>query len=187
MRSEQQSVLTNKYEADFACLLRLLAIRVDEASVLTELGIQATGNPMPPDEVDYEAQKLAAIAKCQRRIAAARQLFLDGDLGREEYLRRKEKNEREIVHWASRTTETEHIALELAMCIDAINKLSDLWKMVMMRADKVWSGVCSATLSIIWTHVGLLISGLNRGLTDSLFCVRHCMAVRRKNPRPEIF
>ena len=43
-------------------------------------------------------------------------------------MRTKEKNEREIVHWEARTTETEQITLELAMCVDAINKLSDLWE-----------------------------------------------------------
>ncbi len=123
-----RSVLAREYEADFAHLLELLTVRVDEVNILTELGIQAARNSMPPDEVDYEAQKLAAITKCQRRIEAARRLYLDGDLGREEYLRRKEQNEREIVHWESRTTETEQITLELAMCVDAINKLSDLWE-----------------------------------------------------------
>ena len=38
-----------------------------------------------------------------------------------------EFNEREIAHWEARTTETEKAALELSMCMDAIDKLSRLW------------------------------------------------------------
>ena len=40
----------------------------------------------------------------------------------------RQTNEREIVHWETRTTETERLALEFAMCVDVLDKLVRLWE-----------------------------------------------------------
>ena len=127
--STNRSVSREVYEADFARLLKLLTVRTDEVDFMTELGIQAAKARLALEgkDVDLEAEKLAAIAKCRRRIDAARHLYADGDLSREEYLRRKDQNEREITHWEARTTETEKIALELALCLEAMDKINQFW------------------------------------------------------------
>jgi hypothetical protein len=119
--------LAADFEADFARLLRLLTARTEQIDLMTELGIQAARSTLPTDEIDLEAQKLAAIARCRRQIEAARHLYLEGDLSREEYSRRKDRNEREIAHWETRTTDTEKVALEIAMCVEAIDRIADLW------------------------------------------------------------
>ena len=115
------------YEADFARLLKLLTVDAGEIDVLTELGIQSLQAQAVAEGQDLEAQKRAAIAKCRRRIDAARHLYSDGDISREEYLKRKETNEREITHWEARSTETEKVALELTLCLEAIEKINQLW------------------------------------------------------------
>lgn len=46
---------------------------------------------------------------------------------REEYLKIKENNEREIVHWQARTTETQKAAIEFQVCMNAINQMVELW------------------------------------------------------------
>ncbi len=79
------------------------------------------------DMEDAETQKQEAIKLCKRRIEAAVTLFGDGRIDKDEYRRRIENNERDMAHWESRTTETEKAALELAMCMDAIEKLTLLW------------------------------------------------------------
>jgi DNA invertase Pin-like site-specific DNA recombinase len=123
-----KSVPAAAYEADFGRLIKLLTIREDTLNLMTELAIQADKLRRPTeDEEDPERQKEEAIALCKRRIEAAVVLFGEGRIDREEYRRRVEQNEREIAHWESRTTETEKAALELAMCMDAIEKLSQLW------------------------------------------------------------
>jgi len=95
---------------------------------MAELAIQADKLHTPNDEaVDPEKEKQAAIELCQRRINAAVILFADGRIEQEEYRRKVEQNEREIAHWQSRTTEVEKAALELTMCIDALDKLAMLW------------------------------------------------------------
>ncbi|MCI0714615.1 MAG: hypothetical protein L0154_30955, partial [Chloroflexi bacterium] len=80
------------------------------------------------DGVDPEKEKQEAITLCRRRIDAAIHLYRDGTISREEYLADVEHNEREIVHWESRTTETEKISLELAMCLEALSTLKMFWK-----------------------------------------------------------
>ena len=40
------------------------------------------------------------------------------------------QDEREIAHWEARTTDTEKAAIELAMCLDALDNLAELWDTV---------------------------------------------------------
>jgi hypothetical protein len=123
-----RSIARHKYEEDFGRLLKLLTVHADELDVMTELSIQSLRAQAVADGIDLEAQKRAAIARCRRRTDAARHLYEDGDISREEYLKRKETNEREIAHWQARTTETEKVALELTLCLlEAIDRINHLW------------------------------------------------------------
>jgi DNA invertase Pin-like site-specific DNA recombinase len=124
-----RSVICEAYEADFVRLLKLLVVKTDEIDLMTELGIQAANKfQQIKDEQDIEAQKRAAIALCRRRIDAAVTLYGDGRITKEEYRRRVEQNEREIAHWEARTSETERIAIELMLCIEAVEKIASLWE-----------------------------------------------------------
>ena len=96
---------------------------------MIELGIQATQRFEPiTDEHDIDACRRSAIALCKRKIDAAITLYGEGRISKDEYHRRIEQNEREIAHWEARTTETERIALELTMCIEAVNRMANLWE-----------------------------------------------------------
>ncbi len=126
-----RSISTKVIEDDFYRLVQLLSLKPEAFPLLTELALQAEfGGPISESGADPEREKQEAIAKCKRRVEAARHLYEDGDLSREEYLRRKEQNEREIAHWEARTTETEKEAMKLAMCMDALAKIVQLWEMV---------------------------------------------------------
>ncbi len=48
-------------------------------------------------------------------------------IDQDEFVRRREKLEREIAHWESWTTENEQMALELALCIEVVEKLAYIW------------------------------------------------------------
>ncbi len=123
-----RSVPSDVFEEDFGRLLGLLSVDTDQIDLMMELAIQADeAFGIAVDEKDFEEKRTEALALCNRRIEAAVHLYGDGRIDRAEYLRRVEQNEREIVHWESRTTETQKLAVELAMCIDAIKKLHDLW------------------------------------------------------------
>lgn len=88
----RKSVLREDYEDDFLRLIRLLTVKPEMLALMQELAIQANAISPKADE-DFEGRKKAAIAKCRRRIEAARNLYEDGDLTRQEYLRRKDQNE----------------------------------------------------------------------------------------------
>ncbi len=123
-----KSVPGQQYEADFGRLIKLLTIKPDALSLMTELAIQADKLRNPGSEdTDPEAEKRDAIALCKRKIEAAVNLYGDGRISREEYLRRMEQNEREITYWESRTSDSEKAAIELTMCMDALDKLARLW------------------------------------------------------------
>jgi hypothetical protein len=122
-----KSVSAEKYETEFGRLIKLLTVREDVLNLMTELAIRADKIRNPDPDVDPEQEKRDAIALCKRKIEAAVNLYGDGMISREEYLRRVEQNEREIAHWEARTTDSEKAAIELAMCMDALNKLVRLW------------------------------------------------------------
>src|SRR5258708_6269376 len=122
-----RSVPCEIWERDFRRLIDLLTVKPDPFNLMTELGIKADRPHGLQDDVDLEAEKQEAIAVCRRKIDAAVVLFGDGMITKEEYRRRVEANEREIAHWEARTTETKKLAVELALCLDAIDKLARLW------------------------------------------------------------
>jgi len=121
----RKSVKIEVIENDFARLIKLLTIREDKLPLMVNLTTRTEGSGI--DDQDFEAQKAAAIAKARRQVENARFLFLEGDISQDEYLRRKEHNERQIAHWEARTTEGERAAIELAMCMEALDNLARLW------------------------------------------------------------
>ena len=112
-------------ETEFLNLIRQMTIDADLMDTMTRLASETSSTLGDDNEV--EARRAASIAKCKRRISAARNLYADGDITREEYLKRKQQNEREIAHWRAYSTETQRMVMEMMMCVDAIGKLSQLW------------------------------------------------------------
>jgi hypothetical protein len=129
-------------------------------AVMTELALLVDKDHFQEDG-NIEKQKEEAITRCRRRINAARELFLDGDarMDRAEFLRVKESNEREIAHWEMRTTETTKLALELAVCFEAIDQLLACGKLIVLKIGVALSRVCSNTSSTIWMSSVLLTFG----------------------------
>jgi hypothetical protein len=103
---------------------------VDESAspLLLELAVQSQrGDLNIPVDADEEEEKRLAIAKCRKRIDNAKALCLAGDISSDDYLRIKEQNEREIAHWQARTNDVQDAALELALCMETVDKLKRLW------------------------------------------------------------
>lgn len=123
-----RSVPCEEYEVDFRRLISLFTIRPEAYQLMLEIAIQADkARGEQQSAEDLAKQKQEAIAICYRRIDAAVNLYKDGEIDRNEYLRVRALNEREIAHWQSRTTETEQLGIELAMCIEAVERIVRLW------------------------------------------------------------
>lgn len=124
---QRKTVPVEVIEGDFERLISLLVVNPDKIDEMAKLAIEVD-RTLFKTEGDPEREKQEAIALCKRRIAAAVSLFGDGVIDREEYLRRKEKNERDIAYWQARTTESDKAALELSMCMDVVETMKRLWK-----------------------------------------------------------
>ena len=122
---KSRSIPADQIEADFFRLVNLLTLKDYLLASMLELAQLETQDEI--SERELEKQKLAAIAKLKRQIDAARSLFEDGDLTREEYVKRKEDRERQIAHWEARTTDYHKKAVELTTCMSAFGRLVDLW------------------------------------------------------------
>src|SRR5215216_3547341 len=120
----RQSLQRVIYEADFFRLVKLLQVKPTELERMMLLASQVAHSPL--DDEDIETQKAEAIAICKRRIQAAIDLYGDGRISREEYLRRVERNERELASWEARTSESEKLGMELTMCIHAVDTITRL-------------------------------------------------------------
>ncbi|GAB5491437.1 MAG: hypothetical protein Phog2KO_16520 [Phototrophicaceae bacterium] len=124
-----KSVVCDIIEEEFGKLIQLLDVNPDSIGLMTEWAIQAQqlyGKSNGSE--DIERQKTEAIALCRRRIDATVTLFGDGMIGKEEYRRRIDENEREISHWEMRTSETEKLGLEFAMCVNAVKTMCSTWE-----------------------------------------------------------
>jgi hypothetical protein len=123
---DRQSVRRDVYEADFLRLIKLLEVKPEAVDRMLLLANQF--NPTLAEEKDLETQKSEAIAICNRRIQAAVDLYSEGRIGKKEYRRRIDQNEREIASWQARTNEHDKLGVELTMCLHAIETITRLWE-----------------------------------------------------------
>lgn len=124
-----KSVVCDILEDEFGKLLQLLDVNPERIDLMTEWAIQAQQlHGRSNGAEDVERQKNEAIALCRRRIDATVTLFGDGMISKEEYRRRVDENEREIAHWEMRTSETEKLGLEFAMCVNAVKTMCSTWE-----------------------------------------------------------
>jgi len=123
-----RSVRSDMIEADFERLLGLLVVDPEAIEFMTTLSLDSIRRTNDlPTQADLVEKKKETIALCKQRIDAAKFLFLEGDISQAEYLLRKEQNEREMSYWQSFTTEKQKLAMELTMCLEAVQRIQDLW------------------------------------------------------------
>ncbi|MCL4237625.1 MAG: recombinase family protein [Anaerolineae bacterium] len=124
-----KSVRCDLVHEDFGRLIELLTIDEEGQANLLELSMELDMAKRGGENgEDPEVTRQKAIALAKRKLDAAIHLYSEGLIAQDEFVRRREFLEREISHWESWTTESEQMALELAMCIDAVEKLHFIWE-----------------------------------------------------------
>ena len=116
-----QSVRCDMYEAQFLQLAERLAIRPEAQHRRDQLLNQADS-----ESNDFETVRSEAIALCNRRIAAAIDLYGEGHINRDEYRRRIEGNQREIAEWQARITDDKFIS-KMARYSEILEALTQRW------------------------------------------------------------
>jgi hypothetical protein len=121
-----RSVPCDQVEDDIGRLLHLMNVRENVFQHMVEHAIQmqSTAPEQPPPS---KAKKQEALARCERRIQAARRLFRDGDMEEAEYDRILQECEQERAAWEQLTGEQEQVEYELKMCVEALARLVALW------------------------------------------------------------
>ncbi len=124
-----KSVPCDVFHEDFGRLISLLTIDEEGQGQLFELAMHLDmANRAGQEGEDPEVERQKAIALARRKLDAAIHLYSEGLIDQGEFVRRREALELEIAHWESWTTETEKMALELALCIEAVDKLHFIWQ-----------------------------------------------------------
>ncbi len=127
--SVNKSVKAEILEAEFVRLLNHLIVKPEHVERLLSLGLQAHQvDIVSDDSASIEAEKRASILKLRRQLEANVHLYADGEYEYQEYLRRKDRFERELAAWEARTTETEKVTIELALCVQEIERMASLWE-----------------------------------------------------------
>ncbi len=114
-------------EGEFVKLCRHLTLSDDALAQLKHTASTLFGEAVTSSQ-DIEPKRTAAIAKCRKRLDAARHLYEDGELDRDAYLARKADLEEELLHWENYTIEVSQIQVQLALCVDSIARLVELWE-----------------------------------------------------------
>ncbi len=80
------------------------------------------------DDGEIETRKREAIEKCQRRIDAARHLYQDGEMTREEYINIRDSNQQDILRWQNYTIDTEKIVAQLVLSLQTLRNIILHWE-----------------------------------------------------------
>lgn len=124
-----KSVPCDIFHEDFGRLISLLTVDEEAQAHLFELAMQLDlANRTSENGEDPEVEREKAIALAKRKLDAAIHLYSEGLIDQDEFVRRRDFLEREIAHWEAWTTESEQMALELALCIEAVDKLHFIWQ-----------------------------------------------------------
>ncbi len=123
---ERKSIQRAIFEQQFINLVRALTVSPESVQLMAQLALRLNADTAV-EQQNLEAQKAEAIALCRRRMDAAFNLYGDGRITREEYLRRMEQNEREVAHWELQTSDTELLQTQFALCINAVDMINKLW------------------------------------------------------------
>ncbi len=124
----RRSVRTDELETHFLRLVELLAASPEQVSVLVKQGrTDASSVAVASTVSTFEGDATNTLAKTRRRLEAARYLFEDGDLSREEYIKRKELLEREVAHLEAQVSKLAAPDHELISYAESFQHIAESW------------------------------------------------------------
>jgi len=136
-RSNRKCECNNKWrsvpmhipEEQFRNLLKLLSLDEEAFQSMLAIAQQLEQTVEHTESVDTLQQRTEAVARCKRRIQAARALFLDGDdsMDLETYQQIRQENEQEIAYWQAQGQPEQERVVKLEECLHLLNNLDEAW------------------------------------------------------------
>lgn len=126
--SQRRSVRCDDLDADFGRLIKGLVISEDALASMLQHADQIDLTP-DPDAVDPLVERQRNMQRIKKKIRNIKTLFAEGLIEQDEFRQRMAENDRELAYWEAYTTGHEETMLELTKCLDAIERVANLWDM----------------------------------------------------------
>ena len=124
---ETRSVSCEILEATFGALIKGLVVNQDALALMVELAAQRQDSSSEPTRVDMAQTRQRNIIKLKKKMENTRVLFREAELSEAEYRTHMAEYRAELSYWEAYTTEKEEVALQLSLCLDAIDRVAKLW------------------------------------------------------------
>jgi len=117
-------------EEQFHHLLKLLSLDEEAFDSMLAIAQQLDQSVEQAEPDDARQQRIEAVARCRRRIQAARELFLDGDdsMDLETYQQIRAENEQEIAYWEAQGQPEQERVVRIEECLHLLSNLHEAWE-----------------------------------------------------------
>jgi DNA invertase Pin-like site-specific DNA recombinase len=122
-----RSIPCEVLEADFGKLIKGLVVDEAALALMVELAQEGGQSIEEPQRINMEETRQRNILKLKKKIENTKLLFREDELSEAEYRAHLSEYRADLTYWEAYTTEQERVALELSMCLDAIDKVAQLW------------------------------------------------------------
>jgi hypothetical protein len=124
---EVQSVPCDVLEDDFGTLIKGLVVDENAFALMVEMAENSQDTFDQSARVDMAQTRQRNIIKLKKKMENTRTLFREAELSDEDYRTHMAEYRAELAYWEAYTTEKEEVALQLSLCLDAIDKVARLW------------------------------------------------------------
>lgn len=111
-------------EAHVLELCKSLIVNDEDMALMRQLSYTLMPQEGPEQ---FQINREEEVARCRRKIEAARNLYADGEMSREEYVQKRTTNEQEISRWMAYSTESEQLGMEIMITVDSIKRIVTYW------------------------------------------------------------
>ncbi|MCL4865623.1 MAG: hypothetical protein KJZ47_06995 [Gemmatimonadales bacterium] len=124
---EVRSVPCAVLEEDFGQLIKGLVVDERAFALMVEMADNSPETSHPTTRVDMAQTRQRNILKLKKKIENTRTLFREADLSEDEYRAHMAEYRAELAYWEAYTTEQEEVALQLNLCLEAIQRVAAMW------------------------------------------------------------
>lgn len=124
---EVRSVPCAVLEEDFGQLIKGLVVDESAFALMVEMADNSPETSHPTTRVDMAQTRQRNILKLKKKMENTRTLFREAELSEDDYRAHMAEYRAELAYWEAYTTEQEEVALQLNLCLEAIQRVAAMW------------------------------------------------------------